>query len=153
MITLMIGKTRGQNAPVRGLYIDGDLVTTFCGLTTARDLRTQLLMRCGINKNLSDADERLEGAYEKSYCDIDRVTNFPRVLPTAQPTGPTPQATFAEQISAPDAAATAHAVEGAEIAQVEVITTLTPQEKAKITRAKNKAKKEAAALKKAAKAA
>jgi len=81
MITLMIGKTRGQNAPVRGLYIDGELVTTFCGLTTARDLRTQLMMRCGINKNLADADERLDGAYEKSYCDIDKVTNFPRVLP------------------------------------------------------------------------
>jgi len=133
MITLMIGKTRGQNAPVRGLYIEGELVTTFCGLTTARDLRTQLMMRCGINKNLSDADERLEGAYEKSYCDIDRVTNFPRVLPVEE---------VVKEVEVVQAVpiyesnyGTTPVTEGAEAPK------LTPQEKAKITRAKNKAKK------------
>jgi len=135
MITLMIGKTRGQNAPVRGLYIEGELVTTFCGLTTARDLRTQLLMRCGINKNLPDADERLEGAYEKSYCDIDRVTNFPRELPAQTPALHTVEELL-EVGPAP-------ALEGGEAAQDETPVLLTPAEKAKITRAKNKAKKEA----------
>ncbi len=144
MITLMIGKSPANAAPVRGLYMDGKLVATFCALTKARDLRTQLMQRCGIKKDLEDADERLEGAYTKVFCDIDKVTKFPEFLPVEEPLT---EAVVGEVLGA---VITEPVVEGAGVEAVCMTTyasagpdvpALTPAQKAKITRAKNKALK------------
>ena len=144
MITLMIGKSPANAAPVRGLYMDGKLVATFCALTKARDLRTQLMQRCGIKKDLEDADERLEGAYTKVFCDIDKVTRFPLELPVEEPLT---EATVDEVLGA---VITEPVVEGAGVGALCMTTyasagpdvlALTPAQKAKITRAKNKALK------------
>ena len=147
MITLMIGKSPANAAPVRGLYMDGELVATFCALTKARDLRTQLMQRCGIKKDLEDADERLEGAYTKVFCDIDKVTKFPPFLEGSEPTEePLTEARVEEVLGA---VITEPVVEGAGVEAVCMTTysagpdvpALTPAQKAKITRAKNKALK------------
>jgi len=153
MITLMIGKSPANAAPVRGLYMDGKLVATFCALTKARDLRTQLMQRCGIKKDLEDADERLEGAYTKVFCDIDKVTKFPQFLEGSEPTEVLPVEEPLAEVRVEEvlgAVITEPVVEGAGVGALCMTTyasagpdvlALTPAQKAKITRAKNKALK------------
>jgi hypothetical protein len=111
MYKLLIGKCPTGQAAVRGLYKDDELVATFCHLTPLRDFNSQIALIVGT-----------EDMVEKP-CEAKHVLDF---LPSLK-------IETLEPVKEPDESQWKQGT-------VEEVV-LTPAEKAKITRAKNKAKK------------
>jgi len=126
--TMMIGQIRGSEAPVRALYVDGELRSTFCKQTTARDLATQIKLCCG-------TDELTE-----VRCDVTDVTKFPQTLPRTEPL---------QVVVEPEPEVLSLSVEGAVDENTVVLDTHTTDNSGEPAPKKAPAKKRAPAKKKA----